>query len=163
MNIREATPDDFDALWPIIQAVAAAGETYPYPRDLPKAEGERLWLQLPQKTFLAEEDGKVLGTYYIKPNTGGGGSHVCNCGYMVAVEARKRGIATALCEHSQQVARELGYKAMQFNLVISTNEVAVRLWTKLGFETVGRLPKAFAHPRLGYVDALVKFKWLADE
>ncbi|WP_372807831.1 N-acetyltransferase family protein [Pontiella sp.] len=163
MNIREATPDDFDALWPIIQSVAAAGETYPYPRDLAKEEGKRLWMELPQKTFLAEEDGRVLGTYYIKPNTGGGGSHVCNCGYMVATEARRRGVATALCEHSQQTARALGYKAMQFNLVISTNEVAVRLWTKLGFATVGRLPRAFAHPRLGYVDALVKFKWLADE
>ncbi|VGO15345.1 Acetyltransferase YpeA [Pontiella desulfatans] len=162
MIIREATTADFEAIWPIVQQVAAAGETYPYPRDLSKAEGERLWMHVPQKTFVAEANGRILGTYYIKPNTGGGGSHVCNCGYMVAPEGRGRGVATALCEHSQRMALELGYKAMQFNLVISTNQVAVRLWNKLGFETVGRLPKAFNHPGHGFVDALVLYKWLAE-
>ncbi len=107
-----------------------------------------------------EEDGKVLGTYYLKTNQQGPGDHVCNCGYMVSTAARERGLATAMCEHSQSIARELGYKAMQFNFVASSNEGAVRLWNKLGFETVGRLPKAFNHPSKGYVDALVMYKWL---
>jgi len=117
-------------------------------------------MELPRKTFVFEEGGTILGTYYIKTNHDGPGDHVCNCGYMVSAEARGRGVATIMCEHSQEVARALGYKAMQFNFVASTNEGAVRLWHDLGFETVGRLPKAFNHPTRGYVDALVMFKWL---
>ncbi|MGD8368727.1 MAG: GNAT family N-acetyltransferase [Desulfobacterales bacterium] len=159
MIIREAQETDFEQIWPIFREIAAAGDTYAYPRDVSPEEASRLWMSLPRKTYVAEE-GKVLGTYYIKTNHDGPGSHVCNCGYMVAAAARKRGIATAMCEHSQQVARELGYKAMQFNFVASTNRGAVRLWNKLGFQTVGRLPMAFHHPTEGYVDALVMYKWL---
>ena len=109
---------------------------------------------------MAEEDGQIIGTYYLKKNQPGAGSHVCNCGYMVPAVAQGRGVATAMCLHSQQVAVELGYKAMQFNLVVATNTVAVTLWQKLGFQVVGRLPKAFHHPVHGYVDALVMYKWL---
>lgn len=83
-----------------------------------------------------------------------------NCGYMVSSEARGKGFATVMCEHSQQIAKELGYKAMQFNFVASSNEGAIRLWTKLGFEIVGKLPRAFNHPAKSYVDALVMYKWL---
>ncbi|MEW8381327.1 MAG: GNAT family N-acetyltransferase, partial [Candidatus Thiodiazotropha taylori] len=104
-----------------------------------------------------------VGTYYIKTNQAGPGSHVCNCGYMVPSSSRGKGLATAMCEHSQNTARDLGYKAMQFNFVASTNEGAVRLWQKLGFEVVGRLPEAFNHPVKGYVDALVLYKWLGSE
>jgi len=161
MNIREATADDFDRIWPIFETIAAAGDTYAYPTDITRDAALKLWIDLPVKTFVAEEAGQVLGTYYLKTNQSGPGSHVCNCGYMVSPQARGRGIATALCEHSQQVAVELGYKAMQFNFVASSNDGAVRLWNKLGFETVGRLPKAFCHPVKGYVDALVMYKWLA--
>ncbi len=114
----------------------------------------------PRKTFVAEENDEILGTYYIKTNQTGPGSHVCNCGYMVSSKARGKGLVTAMCEHSQQIAKELGYKAMQYNSVASTNEGTVRLWIKLGFETVGTLPKAFNHPLKGYVDALVMYKWL---
>ena len=117
-------------------------------------------MQLPRKTYVAEEKGQILGTYYIKTNHPGPGSHVCNCGYMVSSRARGRGIATSMCEHSQEIAIKLGYKAMQFNLVAASNDGAVRLWTKLGFDTVGRLPKAFNHPSKGYVDALIMYKWL---
>lgn len=117
-------------------------------------------MDLPRKTFVAEEKEGILGTCYIKTNQAGPGSHVCNCGYMVASKARGQGLATAMCEHSQKIAIELGYKAMQFNLVATSNEGAVRLWNKLGFDTVGRLPKAFNHPTEGYVDALVMYKWL---
>lgn len=160
MLIRESTPEDFDAIWPIFHEIVAAGETYAYARDTTKAEAYRLWMEAPRKTFVCEEAGRILGTYYLKTNQAGPGDHVCNCGYMVSSQARGRGLATAMCEHSQVVARELGYRAMQFNFVAASNEAAVRLWRKLGFAEAGRLPKAFRHPSKGYVDALVMYKWL---
>lgn len=160
MNIREATREDFEKIWPIFREIVATGETYAYPRDTTKEQAIKLWIDSPRKTYVFEEDGQILGTYYIKTNQAGPGDHVCNCGYMVSSAARGRGLATAMCEHSQEIARKLGYKAMQFNFVASSNEGAVRLWNKLGFDTVGRLPKAFRHPAKGYVDALVMYKWL---
>ncbi|GJM41276.1 MAG: N-acetyltransferase [Ardenticatenaceae bacterium] len=160
MIIREATEQDFEGIWPIFQEVVAAGETYAYRQDTSREEALQIWLHKPRQTFVAEEDGRILGTYYIKTNQDGPGDHVCNCGYMVSSFARGRGLATAMCEHSQKVAVEMGYRAMQFNFVASTNAGAVRLWQKLGFETVGRLPKAFNHPTQGFVDALVMYKWL---
>jgi L-amino acid N-acyltransferase YncA len=161
MNIRQATAGDFDNIWPIFHAIVSAGDTYTYARDTTKDQAFKLWMEMPRATFVAESGGRILGTYYIKTNQGGGGEHVCNCGYMVAPAARGQGLATAMCEHSQRAALELGYKAMQFNFVVSTNEDAVKLWNKLGFATVGRLPQAFAHPERGYVDALVMYKRLA--
>lgn len=161
MNIRKAVAQDFDEIWPIFREIAAAGDTYAYPRDISRPQAEKAWMEIPRETFVFEEDGRVLGTYYIKTNQPGPGDHVCNCGYMVSSAARGRGLATAMCEHSQELAQELGYKAMQFNFVAATNDGAVRLWLKLGFEIVGRLPKAFSHPVEGYVDALIMYKWLA--
>lgn len=160
METREATQDDFDQIWPIFHSIAAAGETYAYPRDITQEQARAQWMDAPRQTWVIEEAGRILGTYYIKTNQAGPGDHVCNCGYMVAPAARGQGLATAMCRHSQQVARALGYKAMQFNFVASTNDGAVRLWHKLGFATVGRLPRAFRHPSQGYVDALVMYKWL---
>jgi len=160
MNIREASEEDFDEIWPIFHEVVSAGETYAYHQDTTKDQALNIWVNTPRKTFVAIENGNILGTYYIKTNQAGPGSHVCNCGYMVSSKARGKGLATAMCEHSQQAAKDLGYKAMQFNYVASTNEGAIRLWEKLGFETVGKLPKAFNHPAQGYVDALVMYKWL---
>lgn len=162
MNIRLATHDDFEQIWPIFYAIAAAGETYAFARDISKEEARQLWLLTPRRTFVAEEGGQILGTYYLKTNQAGPGSHVCNCGYMVAETARGRGLASAMCLHSQQVAKELGYLAMQFNFVASSNQGAIRLWQKLGFAVVGTLPRAFNHPELGFIDALVMYKWLAD-
>lgn len=160
MIIREATDQDFEQIWTIFRTIVAVGDTYGFAPDTGKAEARRLWMELPRKTFVAETDGRVLGTFYLKSNFGGPGEHVCNCGYMVDSAARGQGLATAMCLHSEQVALELGYKAMQFNFVAASNEGAVRLWESLGFEIVGRLPKAFQHPALGYVDALVMYKWL---
>ena len=162
MKIRETTHNDFEKIWPIFSEIAAAGETYALSRNITKAEAKVIWLDSPRKTFVLEENGEILGSYYIKTNQAGPGSHVCNCGYMVSSAARGRGVATLLCEHSQEIAKQLGYKAMQFNFVASSNEGAVRLWHKLGFSTVGRLPKAFNHPEKGYVDALVMYKWLGN-
>ncbi|HEU0277109.1 MAG TPA: N-acetyltransferase [Rhodanobacteraceae bacterium] len=161
MNIREASREDFDQIWPFFRTIAAAGETYAYPRDITREQAVALWIDAPRRTYVFEEHGTILGSYYIVANHAGPGGHVCNCGYMVAPAARGRGLATAMCEHSQHVALNLGYLAMQFNFVASTNEGAVRLWHKLGFTTVGRLPRAFRHPTKGYVDALVMYKWLA--
>jgi ribosomal protein S18 acetylase RimI-like enzyme len=158
--IREATKADFAAIWPIFREIVSAGETYGYDPDTGRDEAFELWMQAPRCTFVAEVGGKILGTYYLKTNQAGPGDHVCNCGYMVAAEARGKGLATAMCEHSQSVARDLGYRAMQFNFVATTNDGAVRLWEKLGFETVGRIPLGFHHPREGFVDALVMYKRL---
>lgn len=160
MNIREAAKEDFGQIWPIFREIATAGETYAYPRDITRGQAFEFWITGPRKTFVFEEDGKILGTYYIKTNQAGPGDHVCNCGYMVSSAARGRGLGTAMCIHSQRIAKELGYKAMQFNFVASSNEGAIRLWMKLGFAAVGRLPKAFCHPARGYIDSLVMYKWL---
>ena len=159
MNIREATQKDFESIWPIFHEIVSLGETYAYPSNTTKSEALKIWLTSPRKTFVFEENNQVLGTYYLKTNQAGPGQHVCNCGYMVSSKARGRGLATAMCEHSQKIAIELGYKAMQFNFVASSNIGAIRLWNKLGFETVGHLPKAFNHPTQGYIDALVMYKW----
>ena len=161
MIIRQATTTDFDAIWPIFHQIVSAGDSYAYPPDTNQHQARQLWIEMPAATYVVEQDGQILGTYYIKTNQQGPGAHVCNCGYMVADAARGRGLATAMCEHSQKIAVEMGYSAMQFNFVASTNMGAVRLWEKLGFETVGRLPKAFNHPAEGFVDALVMYKWLA--
>lgn len=160
MNIRETTKEDWNSIWPIFHEIVLAGETYAYERNTTKEQAKKIWLDAPRKTYVFEERGNILGTYYLKTNQAGAGNHVCNCGYMVSSLARGKGLATSMCEHSQQIAVELGYKAMQFNFVASSNKAAVRLWGKLGFETVGRLPKAFNHPAQGYVDALVMYKFL---
>jgi len=160
MEIREYREGDFEQIWPIFHEIVSAGETYPYPRDMTKIEAFQQWVEVPRATYIAEENNKILGTYYIRTNQPGLGSHVCNCGYMVHSAVRGRGIATRMCRHSQQVGKALGYLAMQYNLVVSTNTDAVRLWNKLGLETVGTLPKAFNHPIHGLVDALIMYKWL---
>jgi len=160
LTIRVATESDFDHVWPIFREVASLGDTYAYEVDTNKASAHKFWMQQPRQTYVAEYDGEILGTYYIKTNQAGPGKHVCNCGYMVSSLARGRGLATTMCEHSQTEAKAFGYQAMQFNFVAVSNEGAVRLWLKLGFSEVGRLPNAFNHPQLGMVDALVFYKSL---
>ena len=160
--IRDALPGDWPAIWPIFQEIVRAGDTYAYPTDTDKPTAEVLWMTKPDRTFVFEYDGNILGTYYLKTNQDGPGQHVCNCGYMVSSDARGMGIARQMCEHSQGTAVAMGFKAMQFNFVASSNEVAVALWKKLGFDVVGTLPRAFNHPTLGLVDAFVMYKWLAD-
>lgn len=160
MTIREAAESDFDAIWLIFSDIVRTADTYAYAPDTTREQAYDLWIKAPRKTYVVKEDSTILGTYFIKTNQSGPGNHVCNCGYMVASDARGRGLATAMCKHSQGVAKELGYKAMQFNCVVVSNKGAVKLWDKLGFDTVGRLPKAFNHPAHGYIDALVMYKWL---
>lgn len=163
IEIRPLQPGDWEAVWRVIEPVFRAGETYAFPPQITEEEARRAWVEAPQATFVAVDDtNTVLGTYYIKPNQPGLGSHVCNCGYIVAEGARGRGIASAMCEHSQVEAVSRGFRAMQYNLVVSTNEGAVRLWQSHGFDIAGRLPAAFRHPRLGFVDAYVMYKQLVD-
>lgn len=160
--IRRATAADFAGIWPIIRGVFAQGTTYSFAPDLSPAEGRRLWLELPLATYVAEEDGRIVGTYFLKPNQPGLGSHVANAGYAVAPDARGQGIGQTLCRHSLAEAKALGFKAMQFNFVVSTNEIAVRLWQECGFHIAGRLEKAFNHREQGYVDVYVMYQWLGD-
>lgn len=161
-NIRPFEERDWAAIWRIMEPVFRAGETYAYAPEISEAEAHRVWVELPIVTFVAvDEKDHPLGTYYIKPNQPGLGAHVCNCGYIVDANARGKGIASAMCEHSQQVAVTQGFRAMQYNLVVSTNTGAVRLWQAHGFAIAGTLPKAFCHQRLGFVDAFVMYKELA--
>lgn len=160
MQIRKATPADTDTILEIVEPILRAGDTYAVDPDLTRDEIASYWLGRDKVTLVAEENGKIVGTYYIRTNQPGGGSHVCNCGYMVPPAASGRGIARRMCEDSLIRAKELGYKAMQFNFVIASNKAAVHLWPKLGFEIVGRLPGAFMHPTLGETDALVMYRKL---
>lgn len=161
MEIRKYRESDWDRVWPILENVFRTGETYAYPPEITENEAHQIWVERPEETYVAiRRDDEIVGTYYIKKNQPGPGAHVCNCGYIVSEDARGQGIASSMCRHSQRAAVALGFRAMQYNLVVSTNEGAVRLWNKLGFDTVGRLPKAFNHPEKGYVDALVMYKWL---
>jgi L-amino acid N-acyltransferase YncA len=158
MLIRPATDADYDAIWEILEPVIRGGETYALARDMVKDDAIAYWAGADRKTFVAEWDGKVLGTYYIRANQGGGGAHVANCGYVTGAAAEGRGVARRMCEHSLDYARRTGFRAMQFNLVVATNIRAMRLWQSFGFATLARLPGAFDHPRLGFVDALVMFR-----
>jgi len=160
MLIRPARPEDAVVLWSIIGPVIRAGETYTLDQQMSEGDALAYWLAADKETFVAEENGVILGTYFIRSNQAGGGAHVCNCGYITSAAATGRGIARLMCQHSLNHARARGYRAMQFNFVVSTNERAVRLWESLGFEIVGRLPLAFKHPIHGYVDALVMFQSL---
>jgi ribosomal protein S18 acetylase RimI-like enzyme len=137
-----------------------AGETYALPRDMGRDEALAYWRTPGHAVFVAEVAGEVLGTYFLRANASGGGAHVSNCGYVTLPAASGRGVAAAMCAHSLDEARRRGFRAMQYNSVIETNERAVRLWQRMGFDIVGRLPGAFEHPRLGFVDALVMFRAL---
>jgi len=160
VKIRTATESDNDAVWKILEPVIRAGDTYTLPSDLPRDDALAYWHTPGHEVFVAEENGEIIGTYYLHANQRGGGAHVANCGYMTAPWATGRGVARAMCLHSLEHAKSRGFLAMQFNFVVSTNERAVRLWQGLQFEIVGRLPGGFIHPALGAVDALVMYRKL---
>ena len=162
-DIRRYGDGDWGDVWRILEPVFRAGETYAYSPDIGEEDARDVWVVRPLSTYVLHEAGDVLGTYYLKPNQPGLGNHVCNCGYVVSEGARGRGFASQMCVHSQSEARRLGFLAMQYNLVASTNEGAVRLWQRHGFEVVGTLPQAFRNARLGLVDAHVMYKRLVAE
>ena len=160
ITIREASEHDRDAVWEIFHAVVAPGDTYVFDPDIPREDALAYWFQPGTITYVAESDGRVVGTYLLRPNRPGLGSHVSNASFMVSPSARGLGVGRALGEHCLREARRLGYRAMQFNFVVSTNETAVKLWEGLGFTVVGTLPGAFRHRTLGFVDAYVMFRTL---
>lgn len=159
-EIRPYEDRDADAVWSIFHRVVSAGDTYAYPPDTPREEALERLTAPPARCYVAEQDGAVVGTYTLKPNQPGLGSHVSNAGFMVDPDAHGRGTGRAMCEHALDEARALGFRAMQFNLVVATNERAVALWERLGFETVGRLEGAFHLRGERYVDALVMYRTL---
>ncbi len=160
LTIRAADATDHAAILRIIMPTIRAGETYALDPDLSQGEALAYWTGADRETFVAEAEGTVRGTYYLRANQAGGGAHVANCGFMTDTAASGRGVARAMCTHALDWARARGFSAMQFNFVVSTNVRAVRLWESFGFAVVGRLPDAFRHPKLGTVDALVMFRTL---
>ncbi len=152
---------DWHQVWLIIRKEFRAGETYAFLPEITEHDAKNVWIKQPQATYVVSgQDSAILGTYFIKPNQPGLGAHVCNCGYITAENVRNKGIASSMCKHSQKVAIELGFRAMQYNLVVSTNEGAIRLWKKCGFQIIGVLPKAFNSKKSGYIDALIMYKQL---
>jgi ribosomal protein S18 acetylase RimI-like enzyme len=158
MLIRRARSKDQKAIWKILEPVIRAGETYTLPRDMSRQKALLFWLGSTHEVFVAEQGREILGTYFIRPNQLGAGAHVANCGYVTAAWATGQGIARAMCQHSLEHARSQGFRAMQFNFVVSTNQRALRLWLRLGFNIVGCLPGAFEHPARGFVDAYILYR-----
>jgi len=161
VTIREASrSEDSDTIWAILEPVIRAGETYALDRDLTREQALAYWFSDGHVVFVADDGGQIVGTYFLHPNQKGGGSHVANCGYITAAAAAGRGIARQMCNHSVGYAKSRGFRAIQFNFVIKTNERAMRLWESLGFNIVGTLPEAFLHPVQGYTDAYVMYRML---
>jgi len=160
MIFRPANQSDEDAIWEIFHAVIAPGDTYVFDPQMSRSDALAYWFRSDTHTYIAESDGQIVGTYILKPNQPALGSHVANAAFMVSPMARGLGVGRRMGEHCLDEARRLGFRAMQFNFVVSTNEPAVRLWQQLGFSIVGTLPRAFRHSQLGFVDAYVMFRTL---
>ena len=160
VTIRVATSADSSAIWAALEPVFRSGETYAMPRDITRDAGLDYWFSSTHEVFVAEADGEVVGTYYIRANQAGGGNHVANCGYVTSPAAQGRGVARQMLEHSLVHARTRGFLAMQFNFVVSTNERAIETWKRYGFAIVGTLPRAYKHPTRGLVDAFVMYRAL---
>ena len=163
LQIRPFESADWPGIWVLLEPVFRAGETFPYDPAITEAEARTLWVEQSQAVLVAlDGNGTVVGSYYLRPNSLCLGAHVANAGYVVAEPCRRQGIGSRLCQHSLQAARKLGFRAMQFNLVVCTNTAGLRCWQRNGFQVVGTLPGAFRHQRLGYVDALVMVQGLVE-
>ena len=162
LEIRQATEADRDAIWNIFHAVVAPGDTYAFDLRISREDALAYWFREDTHAYVAAHDRHVVGTYILRANQPGFGSHVGNAAFMVLPNARGLRIGRKMGEHCLSEARRLGFRAMQFNFVVSTNEAAIRLWKQLGFEIVGTLPGAFRHPQKGYVDVYVMFRSLEE-
>ncbi|CCN50465.1 putative Acyl-CoA N-acyltransferase [Vibrio nigripulchritudo MADA3029] len=160
MDVSLMTRQDFELFWNTFQEIVRAEETYAFDPDITFEDAYSLWVENTTATFVFKENGTVLGSYYLKPNAAGPSNHICNCGYMVASSARGKGLATQMCLHSQAHAKKSGFLAMQFNSVVSTNESAVKLWEKLGFNIIGVIPDAYRHKKKGFVSSYIMHKAL---
>jgi len=160
IELRKATDDDKPAIWQIIKAVIAGGDTYVYPPDSPESEMMAYWFTPEKHNYVGILDNEVVGAFWLKANQPGLGSHVANAAYMVSPEAHGKGIGRQMALWSLDEARRLGFKAMQFNFVVKSNEVAVRLWQSIGFEIIGEIPDAFDHYREGFTNAYIMYRKL---
>jgi L-amino acid N-acyltransferase YncA len=160
LKIRSATASDRPAIWNIFRSVVQQGDTYAFSPDLDQESGLKAWFSAGAEVFVAEAEGRVIGTFFIKPNHPGLGSHVANAGFMVDPETRGGGIGRAIGEYALVWAKKQGYQAMQFNFVVSTNTGAVALWRKLGFTIIGTVPKGFRQAELGFVDVFIMYREL---
>ena len=163
MNIRKVIESDFDQVWQIFSEVIKTGDTYVFNPNTPKKDLKKHWFADYMETYVIEENGKILGTYIIKPNQIDLGNHIANCSYMVNPETQGRGVGKKLCEHSLEIAKQKNFEGIQFNIVVSTNKGAVQLWKKYGFQIIGTTPKAFRHSELGLVDTYIMYKDLKEE
>ena len=162
LKIRTATQADRNAIWNIFHAVVATGDTYAFDPQMSRRDALAYWIRSDTRTYVATQNGEVVGTYILRPNQPALGSHVANAAFMVAPSARRSGVGRGMSEHCLSEARRLAFRAMQFNFVVSTNRSALRLWQQLGFDIVGTLPHAFRHPEQGYVDVYVMFRSLEE-
>ena len=163
LQIRPYGAADWPAVWALLSPVFRAGETFPHDPAITEAEAQLAWVEQSQAVMVAVDPaGAVVGTYYLRPNSLALGAHVANAGYVVAQHCRRQGIGSRLCQHSLQASRQLGFRLIQFNLVVSTNTAGIRCWQRNGFQVVGTLPGAFRHKQLGYVDALVMVQSLVE-
>ena len=164
LQIRPFEPADWPGLWALLEPVFRAGETFPHDPAITEAEAQLAWVEQSQAVMVAVDAAEALvGTYYLRPNSLALGAHVANAGYVVAEHCRRQGVGSRLCQHSLQAARGLGFRLMQFNLVVSTNTAGIHCWQRNGFQIIGTLPGAFLHKQLGYVDALVMVQSLLEE
>ncbi|MEM1135988.1 MAG: GNAT family N-acetyltransferase [Bacteroidota bacterium] len=162
MEIRKAITQDYDQVWEIFSKVIETGDTYVFDPNTPKHALKKYWFSDYMKTFVVEQKGLILGTYIIKPNQIDLGNHIANCSYMVNPDAQGKGVGKMMCEHSIQFAKYTGYNAIQFNLVVSTNTIAVKLWENFGFKIIGITPNGFRHSKLGFVDTYIMYKSLEN-
>ncbi len=160
VDIRPMSAADFESFWPTFRAIVHARDSYAIDPDIDFESARAYWLEQPLQTQAAFVDGQLAGSYYLKPNFGGPADHICNCGYMVDARFRNLGTARRMCEHSLEAARRAGFRAMQFNCVVASNIPAIHLWQSLGFDTIGRIPKAYRHRDRGLTDALVMYREL---
>lgn len=159
MHVAQQTETDWPEVWAILEPAFRAGESYPLPRDVNESDAKAYWINRDRFNAVARnDDGKIVGVYYLRPDQGGPGDHVCNAGYVIASNARGQGYAVKLCLESQDRARAMGYRGMKFNLVVANNQAAVKAWLKAGMEIIGTIPNAFRHPTAGYVDAHIMYK-----
>ena len=160
IKIRKAKDADFKAIWDIFHQVVKRGDTFAFDPKASKEDCRTLWMSPSVHTYVAEFQNKILGTYILRKNQLGLGGHVANTAYMVHHEARGQGIGKAMGNHSIKQAKKIGFSAIQFNFVVSTNLAAIQLWLKLGFKIVGTVPKAFNHQKLGLVDVYIMHRFV---
>lgn len=155
IKITPATSADEERLWALLQPVFSAGDTYAVDPLIDREAAIAYWMEADKTAFILRIEGQAVGTYYIRPNQPGGGAHICNCGFITAPSARGKGVARRMLDHALIEAKQQGYRAMQFNFVLASNQRALAIWQRNGFATIGRIPQAFLHPKQGYVDALI--------